>query len=143
VDAHLHSRVRNPQSDQKRFAGVGLLFVGSAMLTLSLFFMATLQSAGVPRTTTELRALLFGLLGLTFALAGYRVASGTWAGSLQVPHRAAALAGVLFLGYFVKLSFHIAAASQLPSAWLFSLAVLAIISWLFAACRRRAVKNRH
>jgi hypothetical protein len=72
------------------------------MLALSLSIMGTLQWFALPRTTTQARSLLFALVGLILGLWGYRLASGTWVGSSQVPHRATALAGLLFLIYFVR-----------------------------------------
>jgi hypothetical protein len=98
----LHSDARKPKSDGKRLAGLGLLLLGSTMLALSLSMMGTLQWVGLPRTTTQGRSLFFALVGLILGLWGYRLASGTWVGSWQIPHRATALAGLLFLGYFVK-----------------------------------------
>jgi len=105
-------------------------------LALSLSIMGTLQWAGLPRTTTQLRSLLFALVGLILGLWGYRLASGTWVGSLQVPHRATAMAGLLFLGYFVRATIVNAPRPQSPPAWILSIAVLALLSWCFAARRR-------
>lgn len=132
----MHSHVRKPQSDGKRLAGLGLLLLGSTMLALSLSIMGTLQWVGLPRTTTQARSLLFAFVGLILGLWGYRLASGTWAGSLQVPHRATALAGLLFLSYFVRAAVLNAPRPHSPPLGILSIAVLALLSWCFVARRR-------
>jgi hypothetical protein len=132
----LHSHARTPQTDAKRVAGSGLLLLGSTIMALALCITGSLQWIGLPRTTTLERTLVFALIGLILGLVGYRLASGTWVGSLQVPHRATALAGLLFLGYAAKAMLLNVPRPQSPPLWMLTTAVLALLSCCFTARRR-------
>jgi hypothetical protein len=132
----LHSHVGKQQSDGKRLAGSGLLLLGSTMLALSLLIMGTLQWGWPSACHHASASTPLALVGLIIGLWGYRLASGTWVGSLQVPHRATAMAGLLFLGYFVRATVVNAPRPQSPPAWIMSIALLALLSWCFAARRR-------
>lgn len=128
------------QSDGRRFAGAGLLFVGRLFLFLSFFFSATWQWLGVPTTTTPLRLVFFALLGLVLGFLGYRLGSGTWAGAWQLPLQAAAMAGLLFLLLLGARELD-GRHPPLPPAWLLGLAALAPLSWWILAPSRRRRKS--
>ncbi len=84
--------------DTLRVMGGLLMFLGSIMLALCVLFLGTLAAFGSPATLSFARLSLFFALGLGLGVGGYRVASGTWSGFTQMPHWAAALGGLLFLG---------------------------------------------
>ena len=136
LGSHRAANARTPQTDARRIAGFGLLLLGSTILTLALCITGSLRWVGLPRTTTLERTLVFALIGLILGLVGYRLASGTWVGSLQVPHRSTALAGLLFLGYAAKAMLLNAPRPHSPPLWMLTTAVLALLSWCFTASRR-------
>jgi hypothetical protein len=133
----LHSHALTPPTDARRIAGAGLLLLGSTIFACALSVAGSLQWVHLPRTATLGRTLVFALTGLVLGLGGYRLASGTWVGSLQVPHRATALAGLLFLGYAAKTMLFNTTRPQSPPLWMLATAVLALLSWSFAGRHRR------
>lgn len=70
---------------------------------------------------------------------GYRLGSGTWRDSWQVPNRAAALGALFFLGYAAKAMLLNAPRPQMPPAWILATAGLALASWPLAVARSRQV----
>jgi hypothetical protein len=125
--------------DSGRLIGSGLLLVGSVALALAFCTIFTLQWLGLPRTTNSTRTLVFAFVGTIFGLAGYRLASGTWRGSWQVPHRATALGALFFLGYVARTMLN-APRPQLPALWMLAIAAMALVSWCVVGRQRRSFR---
>lgn len=121
-----------------RLIGLGLLLLGSIGLALGVSTIFSLQWLGLPLTTNLARTLVFALVGMIFGTLGYRLACGTWRGSWQVPHRAAALGALVFFGYAAKAMLLKTTRPHFPPLWILSTAGLALVSWCVAACRRRS-----
>lgn len=117
--------------------GLGSLLIGSMILALAICTTFTLLWVGLPRTTSLPRTLALASLGAVLGPIGYRLASGTWHGSWQVPSRAAALGALLFLGYVIKAMLLSAHRPHPPPGWMWATAGLALVSWCVAACCRR------
>ena len=81
-------------SDAQRFTGAAFLLLGTSGMAVGLAFLAIRFGWGHPLFG---RPLIGVLLSCLLGLVGYRVASGDWAGSSQMPHRALALGSVMFL----------------------------------------------
>jgi hypothetical protein len=121
--------------DPNRIVGVGFIFRGTALLVFSLVFLGTFSWLGLPRTTTPLRMVVFGIVGLILGLTGYRLASGSLSGGFQTVHRSAALAGVLFLGVFLRNQLNVRRPP--PPVWMLGIAALTPISWWLVAHGRQ------
>ena len=133
----LHSHAITRPTDTRRMAGTCVLLLGSIIFAFALYIAGRLRWVALPHTTTLGRTLVFVLIGLVLGLGGYRLASGTWVGSLQVPQRATALAGLLFLGYAAKTMLFNVPRPHSPPLWMLTTAVLALLSWCFAGRHRR------
>src|ERR1700730_13718774 len=132
----LHSHVGKPQSDGKRLAGSGLLLLGSTMLALSLLIMGTLQwgwpsacqhaSASTPLCTCRADYWAVGVQTRIRYLGGLvaSAAQGDSHGGVAAPRP------------FRQATVVNAPRPQSPPAWIMSIALLALLSWCFAARRR-------
>jgi hypothetical protein len=128
----------------RRIIGLVLLLIATTFLALAVVTIGSLLWLGLPSTTTLGRTLAFALGGLILGLGAYRLASGTWVGSLQVPHRAVALGGLLFLGYVAKSILFKMPRPHPPPMLMSVIAGLALLSWCLAARRKRTWPiNRH
>src|ERR1700680_430002 len=132
---------RSQRDDQERLAGVLFIFIGRLLLIFSLFFLGTSRWLGFPNTTTPLRLVMFGVVGLILGTAGYRLASGTWVGSFQVLHESAAIAGLVFLVVFLRKQLN-ANRPPSPPSWVVGIAALAPISWWLVARRPRRRRRK-
>jgi hypothetical protein len=122
-------------SDAQRFTGAALLLLGTSGMTAGLAFLAIRFGWGHPFLE---RPLVGVLLSCLLGLIGYRVASGHWAGSSQMPHRALALASFMFLVALlgVRLERHpIPATLRLTGLVAGSVALIG--SWYWRAHRHR------
>jgi hypothetical protein len=129
---HMHAQA---QSDAQRFTGAALLLLGTSGMAGGLAFLAIRFGWGHPLLE---RPLIGVLLSCLLGLVGYRVASGHWTGSSQMPHQALALGGFLFLVALlaVRLEQHsIPATVRLTSLAASSVALIG--SWYWRAHRRR------
>ena len=133
----MHSDTGSPQIETKRIVGIALLLLGSVLLPFAICILGSLGWLGLPRTTSIDRTLGFVIAGLVVGLSGYRLVSGSWSGSLQVPHRAAALGGLLFLGYAAKAMLLSKPQPHAPPLWMLAIAGFAVISWCFVGRYKR------
>lgn len=122
-------------SDAQRFTGAALVLLGTSGMTGGLAFLAI--RFGWDHPFSE-RPLIGILLSCVLGLMGYRAASGHWAGSSQMPHRAMALASFVFLvGLLgIRLERHPIPATPRISG-LAAGSVVLIASWYWRAGRQR------
>lgn len=122
-------------SDAQRFTGVALLLLGTSGMAGGLAFLAIRFGWDHPLLV---RPLIGVLLSCLIGLVGYRVASGHWTGSSQMPHQALALGSCLFLVALlrVRLEQHtIPATIRITGLAASSVAIVG--SWYWRARRRR------
>ena len=122
-------------SDAQRFTGAALLLLGTSGMAGGLAFLAIRFGWGHPLLE---RPLIGVLLSCLLGLIGYRVASGHWAGSSQMPHQAMALGSFVFLValLWVRLEQHPIPAT-LRITGLAACSVALIGSWYWRAHRHR------
>jgi hypothetical protein len=123
------------RADEKRFARVLVFAIGRVGLVFFLVFLGTSHWFGLP-STTLLQLIIFGVVGLVLALAGYRMTSGGLAGFSSVLHQSAAIAGLLFLAICLRRELNVNR-PPLPPGWVMVVAALAPVSWPLAASARR------
>lgn len=128
------------KKDKKRFSGAVLIIIGRIVLVLTLFGTGFLAARGA-NAITLVRPLFFFIVGYCFAIAGVRVASGVWSGSLQVLHQSAAISAVSLIAYLLLgMRSHVVA--NRSAFWIVNLLSLAmLISWLIRALPRNNKKS--
>ena len=111
--------------DATKLAGLGLIVLGTLSLSIGITYLGSYLAYDWPQTPA--RCIIGIILGMAATIAGYRLASGTWSGSSQVPHRAAALAGVFFVAITYRLRMKGSVSSLSQSGWvLLALSLVAI-----------------
>jgi hypothetical protein len=109
--------------------------IGRIGLVSFLVFLGTSHWFGLP-SATLLQLIIFGVIGLALALAGYRMTSGGLAGFSRVLHQSAAIAGLLFLAACLRRELNVNR-PPLPPGWVVIVAALAPVSWLLASSAQR------
>lgn len=123
-------------TDGAKFAGVGLILLGTLFLSFGLSYFASYVAYDWP--ATPVRCVASSVLGVGVGLLGYRLATGTWSGSTQIPHRAAALAGIFFLAITCRLYLKTSGPSTTQTGWLLSgFSLVAVATWYIRARGRR------
>ena len=132
--------VTRKTSDGDKFAGVPLILLGTLFSAFGLAYLATYLVYGWPNTPIRCIAGIF--VGAAIGPLGYRLASGTWFGSTQVAHRAAALGGVIFIALTFRLLMNASSAAIPQSGWLMcGLALTAVTTWYIRARARKPSRS--
>src|SRR5215831_5856522 len=115
--------------------------LGTLGLVFGLSYLASYLAYDWPQT--PIPCFVGSVLGAGFSVVGNRIAGKTWSGSTQVPHRAAALAGLLFLGMTGHLYLQRSITSISQSGWvMLALSLVAIVTWFVRARARRSRKRK-
>lgn len=134
----LPSSTREASSLGRRIVGVGAMLFGMIGIAFSLLYMATLRWFGFPRTTTQFHLIVCGVVALCLGVAGYRMAADKWSGATQVPHTAAAFAGLWFVAVWLQRLLFGTPPVQSPPLWAGLLALFALGSRIYTATRRHS-----
>lgn len=126
-------------SDLKRLGGSMMLLLGRILLVLALLYSGTSAAFHLPAALTPARAILFLAVGAGLSFGGYRIASGTWFGSIQLLHWPAAVAGLLFIVSMLYLYFFggraVLEANLRSTGICLAISVLALLSWILRSRR--------